>query len=269
MSAVDALSMSPTAAAVLTHLVRARNADRISGATSMAKNKDIARAIRKSPSSVNAALGDLAKRGLVTYAGGPAQLREDAALLPTICDAVFIAEGEPLPPDVVDATWLHPMESVGHDVEVPYLGSGDPAEAAAELCGPTLEASRRAVLEEWRAAIAARPALAAVCDIYGRRSESGTVAATIHKDLLDASAWLHQATTEASSQGRERLTGHEWAVHEILLDRAVSATRDFIGDGGGTPLLGLYKSLWTLVEDEPDEPAFRKWMQRHLRVHLP
>lgn len=269
MATLDVLSLSPTATEVLVHLVRARHADRINGAPSLARNRDIAKVLGKSPSSTHSALGDLAERGLVTHAGGPVQLREDAALLPTICDLAFIADGEPLPPDVVDATWLHPLEPVGRDVEVPYLVSGDSAEAAAELCGPTLEASRRAVLEEWRAAIAARSTLVAVCQIYGRRSGSGEVAATIHKDLLDTSAWLHQATTEASSQGRDRLTGHEWAVHEILLDRAVSAARDFIGDGGSTPLLCLYKSLWALAEDEPDEPVFRKWMQRHLRVHLP
>lgn len=268
MAALDVLSLSPTATEVLVHLVRAQHANRMTGAVSLARNRDIAKVLGKSPSSTHSALGALAEQGLVTDTSGPVQLREDAPLLPSICDVVFIAEGAPLPPDIVDATWLHPLEPSGNDVEVPYDAEAPP-EVASDPCGPTLEAARRVLLDEWRAIIAARPAVHAVRTIHGHRSKPGRVADKILDDLVQATGWLLPATESASSRGRERLTGHEWAVHEILLDRAVAAARDFVGDGGSTPLLGLYKSLWTLTEGEPDEPPFRKWMHDYLTVYLP
>lgn len=226
----------------------------------MGSKVDIARAIGKSQSSTHSALGALAEQGLITDGRSSVQLREDAPLLPALYDMIFIAEGAPLPPDVVDAPWLHPVDLRVEDVVVPYADDDVSDEITLAPCGPTLEMTRRVLLDEWRTLVAARPALHAVRTIYGHRSEHGD-AGKVLDDLVRAAAWLLQSMERASRSGRERLTAHEWVVHDILLDHAVRACRNF---GLREPLVGLYESLRTLRNGEPDEQDFRHWMHQNL-----
>lgn len=262
---LEMLSLSPTAVLVLVHLVSAQHMDRVTGAHSMGSKADIARTIGKSQSSTHSALGALAEQGLITDGRSSVQLREDAPLLPALYDMIFIAEGAPRPPDVVDALWLHPVDLRVEDVVVPYADVDVPDEVTLALCGPTLEMARRVLLDEWRTLIAARPALHAVRTIYGHRSEHGD-AGKVLDDLVRAAAWLSQSTERASFRGRERLTAHEWAVHDILLDQAVKTCLTF--GAGGRPLIELYENLRTLRNGEPDEQDFRHWMHQNLSSTL-
>lgn len=263
MAPLDALTLSPTAADVLAHIVVF---DRYNaGVRSMSRNAEIARAVGRPPQSTHSALKALASLGLITDPRrGPVQLHRDAPLLRSLEDLLFVAMGEPLPRDIAESPWVHPVELTVDDVHLPYVDAADD-DAKAAQCGPSLEAARRVILDEWRMLLTGRSATDAVAKIYGPKSEFGD-ARDLLNDLRRASDWLHQATDQAARGGRDRISGQAWATHDVLIDRTLQAVDTF--SPVTRPLSSLQTQLRDMVDSQPSEPEFLAWMRRNLGRHL-
>ncbi|MDN5715603.1 MAG: winged helix-turn-helix domain-containing protein [Janibacter sp.] len=265
MTEISMLALPPTSTAILAHLLKSWRVHPQPATGPHIQNSDIARALGQSKTSTRSAMKPLVREGLITYHRGHVRLREDAPTLPALYDILYIAHGAPVPPDIADSGVRPAVFQMPGTVPVPYF-TGARNEAMTVLCGPTLEATRRVLLEEFRAVMSFRPALRAVRRIYGWRSEHGD-AGDLLDDLARAAEWLQDVTCSAAlNQGRDRLTGHEWAVHDVLLDRAANAVRQFDPKAG--PLADVDEGLRALRNDQPRDPEYLEWMDTYLTSRL-